>query len=54
MNAPEPRLAQVQRWMQTVIMHRGGVAEGVDSPEAREAFTRHVGKEARRAIDRRP
>jgi hypothetical protein len=36
MSAPEPRLAQVQRWMQTVIMHRGGVAEGVDSPEARE------------------
>jgi hypothetical protein len=33
---PEPRLAQVQRWMQTVIMHRGGVAEGVGSPEARE------------------
>lgn len=36
MSEPEPRLAQVQRWMQTVIMHRGGVSEGVDSPEARE------------------
>jgi hypothetical protein len=35
MSKPEPPLAQVQRWMQTVIMHRGGVAEGVDSPEAR-------------------
>jgi hypothetical protein len=33
---PEPRLEQVQRWMQSVLMHRGGVAEGVDSPEARE------------------
>jgi hypothetical protein len=35
MSSPEPRLEQVQRWMQSVIMHRGGVAEGVDSPEAR-------------------
>lgn len=35
MSAPEPRLEQVQRWMQSVIMHRGGVAEGVESPEAR-------------------
>jgi hypothetical protein len=33
---PAPRLDQVQRWMQSVLMHRGGVAEGVDSPEARE------------------
>jgi hypothetical protein len=32
----QPRLQQVQRWMQSVLMHRGGVAEGVDSPEARE------------------
>jgi hypothetical protein len=36
MSAGEPRLEQVQRWMQSVIMHRGGVAEGVESPEARE------------------
>jgi hypothetical protein len=36
MNAPEPRLEQVQRWMQSVITHPGGVAEGVESPAARE------------------
>lgn len=36
LKAPEPRLDQVQRWMQSVLMHRGGVAEGVDSPEARQ------------------
>ncbi|REK17933.1 MAG: DUF2063 domain-containing protein [Planctomycetota bacterium] len=36
MSGAEPRLEQVQRWMQSVIMHRGGVAEGVESPEARE------------------
>jgi hypothetical protein len=29
------RLDEIQRWMQSVIMHPGGVAEGVDSPEAR-------------------
>ncbi len=34
----EPRLEQVQRWMQSVLMHRGGVAEGVDAAESR----RHV------------
>ncbi|MGD9720936.1 MAG: putative DNA-binding domain-containing protein [Pirellulales bacterium] len=34
---PKPaHLAQVQRWMQSVIMHPGGVSEGVDSPAARE------------------
>ncbi len=31
-----PRLEQIQRWMQSVIMHKGGVAEGVGSPEARQ------------------
>jgi hypothetical protein len=31
----EPRLEQVQRWMQSVLMHRGGVAEGVDAAESR-------------------
>ncbi len=35
-SAEEPRLQQVQRWMQSILMHRGGVAEGVDSPEARQ------------------
>ena len=33
-----PRLEQIQRWMLSVITHPGGVAEGVDSAEAR----RHV------------
>ncbi len=28
-------LMQIERWMQSVIIHGGGVAEGVDSPEAR-------------------
>ena len=32
----EPRLEQVQRWMQSVLMHRGGVAEGVDAAESRQ------------------
>ncbi len=32
---PEPRLAQVQRWMQSILMHPGGVSEGVESPAAR-------------------
>jgi hypothetical protein len=32
----EPRLDQVQRWMQSVLMHRGGVAEGVDAAESRQ------------------
>ncbi len=36
MSAPEPRLDQIQRWMQCVIMHPGGVSEGVDSPQARQ------------------
>lgn len=34
----EPRLQQVQRWMQSVLMHRGGVAEAVDAAESR----RHI------------
>lgn len=32
---PEPRLAQVQRWMQSILMHPGGVSEGVEAPAAR-------------------
>jgi hypothetical protein len=35
MSASESRLEQIQRWMQSVITHRGGVTEGVGSPEAR-------------------
>lgn len=35
MSAREPHLEQIQRWMQSVIMHRGGVTEAVDSPETR-------------------
>ncbi len=35
MSARAASLEQIQRWMQSVIMHPGGVAEGVDSPEAR-------------------
>lgn len=31
---PEPRLAQVQRWMQSILMHPGGVTEGVEAPAA--------------------
>jgi hypothetical protein len=30
----EPRLAQVQRWMQSILMHPGGVTEGVEAPAA--------------------
>ncbi len=30
------RLDQIQRWMQSVIMHPGGVAEAISSPEARQ------------------
>lgn len=33
---PKPaNLVQIQRWMQSVVMHPGGVAEGVDSAQAR-------------------
>lgn len=32
--AAEPRLEQVQRWMQSILMHPGGVTEGVESPAA--------------------
>jgi hypothetical protein len=32
----QPDLAQLQRWMQAVIMHPGGVAAGVESPTACE------------------
>lgn len=36
MSGKPPNLAQIQRWMQSVIMHSGGVAAGVESPAARE------------------
>lgn len=36
MSSNQPRLDQIQRWMQSVIMHPGGVTEGVASPEARQ------------------
>lgn len=32
---PSQSLAQIQRWMQAVIMHPDGVLHGADSPEAR-------------------
>jgi hypothetical protein len=35
MNDKRPSLDQIERWMQSVIMHPGGVAEAVESPEAR-------------------
>ncbi len=36
MKAKPASLEQIERWMQSVIMHPGGVQEGVDSPEARK------------------
>jgi hypothetical protein len=36
MSGDRPRLDQIQRWMQSVIMHPGGVVEGVAAPEARQ------------------
>lgn len=36
MSGSESQLERIQRWMQSVITHRGGVAEGVDSPEAQQ------------------
>lgn len=38
MSGPSAKLAsldQIQRWMQSVITHPGGVAEGLNAPEAR-------------------
>ena len=35
MNPPEPNLPQIQRWMQSVITHPGGVEEGIRSETAR-------------------
>jgi hypothetical protein len=35
MSRPTTSLEQLQRWMQTVIMHPGGTVEAVGSPEAR-------------------
>jgi hypothetical protein len=34
MNDPPANLAQIQRWMQSVIMHPGGVEEGPRSWKA--------------------
>ena len=36
MNGKTPSLDQVERWMQSVLMHPGGVTEGIASPVARE------------------
>jgi len=36
MNGKPADLAQIQRWMQSVIMHPGGVTEGITSPQARQ------------------
>lgn len=36
MSSDVPRLDQIQRWMQSVIMHPGGVLAGVASPAARQ------------------
>ena len=33
---PSPELASIQRWMQRVVTHPNGVAEGIDSSEARD------------------
>ena len=33
---PFPDLARLQRWMQTVVAHPDGIAEGIDSDEARD------------------
>jgi hypothetical protein len=35
MNGAQPDLNMIQRWMQAVLMHPKGVAEGVDSDDAR-------------------
>jgi Putative DNA-binding domain len=32
---PLPELARLQRWMQTVVSHPDGIADGIDSEEAR-------------------
>src|SRR3954468_2347869 len=36
MKPTAPKLAEVERWMQSVIMHPGGVAEGIASDQARQ------------------
>jgi hypothetical protein len=43
-------LAQIQRWMQAVLMHPAGAAEGVASPAAREAIDVAPG-EAERVVN---
>ena len=35
MSEPQRKIEAIQRWMQTVITHYGGVERGVDSDEAR-------------------
>jgi hypothetical protein len=44
MSAVPQSTEQLQRWMQTVITHYGGVAAGVDSEEARAAIAVHSGE----------
>jgi hypothetical protein len=36
MNDKPANLEQIQRWMQSVLIHPGGVSEGLDSPQARQ------------------
>jgi hypothetical protein len=36
MNAKSASLEQIQRWMQSVLMHPGGVVEGMKSPQSRQ------------------
>lgn len=36
MSASQPHLEQIQRWMQSVITHKGGVEEALESPETRQ------------------
>jgi hypothetical protein len=39
MSRPAPSTNQLQRWMQTVITHHGGVAAGIDSGAARQLLS---------------
>ncbi|HEX3658863.1 MAG TPA: DNA-binding domain-containing protein [Pirellulales bacterium] len=36
---PSPNLGQIQRWLQAVITHPGGVGEGIESDEAQQEVT---------------
>jgi hypothetical protein len=40
----DPRLDQIQRWLQAVIMHPEGVEAGIESPEARSEIDVPAGK----------